>query len=167
MEKLMLLKGVTGTLIAYEDKVIISRPALYGKTVDRAFDYRAYEVLYKDPGWFVSGFIKFIPLKKADDDYYQKDILENIFNDGSAVLLRVFDLRTPSINLNLIQQYVDMYRLLHDRISEARRAPVPKSPVIVQSSVIVADELRKLADLYDEGFITGQEFETQKAKLLH
>ncbi len=38
--------------------------------------------------------------------------------------------------------------------------------VVIQQEVSVADELRKIKSLYDEGVLTKEEYEAQKAKLL-
>jgi Short C-terminal domain len=47
-----------------------------------------------------------------------------------------------------------------------RAAPVPESPG-PPSTEMVADELKKLAELRDQGVLTQEEFAAQKAKLLN
>jgi hypothetical protein len=43
---------------------------------------------------------------------------------------------------------------------------LPRRPPNAPSSTLIADELRKLADLRAEGILTEQEFTAQKEKLL-
>lgn len=45
-------------------------------------------------------------------------------------------------------------------------APPTSSPDVAPSSGLIADELRKLAELYKEGVLTDEEFAAQKARLL-
>jgi hypothetical protein len=42
----------------------------------------------------------------------------------------------------------------------------PPQPAVVQGTIVEADELRKLADLKQQGLLTDEEFSTAKAKLL-
>jgi hypothetical protein len=48
----------------------------------------------------------------------------------------------------------------------AVKASVPETTDADLSSVLIADELRKLADLRAEGILTDDEFAAQKARLL-
>jgi len=48
----------------------------------------------------------------------------------------------------------------------ARHKPTPKPVVVETQPTSVADELRKLKELADDGVITAEEFEAQKRKLL-
>lgn len=67
----------------------------------------------------------------------------------------------------LIEAWFRKHPLFYGNV--ARSAPTPTSPPAqsaAPSPSLIADELRKLADLHREGILTDQEFETQKAKLL-
>jgi Short C-terminal domain len=65
----------------------------------------------------------------------------------------------------LIENWFRNHRLFHGNV--ARTRPTPSGPPATQpDSSMIADELRKLADLRNEGILSEQEFEAQKAKLL-
>lgn len=54
----------------------------------------------------------------------------------------------------------------HAPVSAEQVAITPTPGPTTLSSQLIADELRKLADLRAEGILTDQEFETQKTRLL-
>lgn len=66
----------------------------------------------------------------------------------------------------LIESWFRNHKLFHGNV--ARTAPTPVGPPTVSSPAasMIADELRKLADLRNEGILSDEEFKTQKAKLL-
>lgn len=73
--------------------------------------------------------------------------------------------RIDNISKEMVPQFADFLR---NKLAVAKQLKQEQqsSPLIVQSDVSVADELRKFAELRDLGIITDEEFEAQKAKLL-
>jgi Short C-terminal domain len=66
----------------------------------------------------------------------------------------------------LIEGWFRAHKLFHGNV--ARSAPTPTAPPLTSSpaSAMIADELRKLADLRNDGILSPEEFDAQKAKLL-
>jgi hypothetical protein len=66
----------------------------------------------------------------------------------------------------LIEGWFRSHKLFHGNVS--RSTPTPTGPPAATGTgpSMIADELRKLAELRDEGILSNQEFEAQKAKLL-
>jgi hypothetical protein len=67
----------------------------------------------------------------------------------------------------VIERWFRGHKLFYGNV--VRSSPTPSGPPAqpaVNQSAMVADELRKLADLRNEGILSDQEFEIQKAKLL-
>jgi len=84
---------------------------------------------------------------------------------GNGATLAVVDV--PHGTSELIEQWFRRHPLFYGNV--ARAMPTPSGPPPAQSGVgssMIADELRKLADLRNEGILSAQEFEAQKAKLL-
>ncbi|MFI6756187.1 SHOCT domain-containing protein [Rhodococcus coprophilus] len=68
----------------------------------------------------------------------------------------------------LIEKWFQSHRLFNSKSTPTMVVPVqadPPAPAAASPSLI-ADELRKLADLQREGILTSEEFAAQKAKLL-
>jgi hypothetical protein len=67
----------------------------------------------------------------------------------------------------LIEAWFRKHKLFHGNVARSLPTPLaaPPPPTGATPSLI-ADELRKLADLQRDGVLTEEEFETQKAKLL-
>jgi hypothetical protein len=66
-----------------------------------------------------------------------------------------------------VEAWFRKHKLFHGNV--ARSAPTPSAPpstAAVPNPSMVADELRKLADLRNEGILSDEEFQAQKAKLL-
>jgi Short C-terminal domain len=59
-----------------------------------------------------------------------------------------------------------LLRLMQGTVAPPQFQPVVPPPTPQTSPLSVADELRKLAQLRDEGLISDQEFATQRARLL-
>jgi len=66
----------------------------------------------------------------------------------------------------LIEEWFRRHKLFHGNVS--RSVPTPTGPPVPTGTgpEMIADELRKLAQLRNEGILSDQEFEEQKAKLL-
>jgi Short C-terminal domain len=65
-----------------------------------------------------------------------------------------------------VEAWFRKHKLFHGNV--ARSAPTPSAPprAPVPNQSMVADELRNLADLRNEGILSDEEFQAQKAKLL-
>jgi len=161
MEQLMELKGTTGTIIVYTDRVVIKRKGVFaiasqsGFTGDRTYFYQDINsVEFKKPG-FTNGYIKFIVAGTIDRRATSSVLGSRNIEDPNTVILRAFKKSTPKLS-------EELYNLIMEKISEAR---TPKETVIMNSSSNL-DELKKLAELKETGVINEEEFEQQKAKLL-
>lgn len=96
---------------------------------------------------------------------------------GKKMLTREFNvlgngtlLGTATVNHGTAEIIEKWFREHPDFGANTRSAPTLPSaepaPVVAPSSALVADELRKLADLRAEGILTDSEFADQKRRLL-
>jgi hypothetical protein len=84
---------------------------------------------------------------------------------GNGATLAVVDV--PHGTSELIEQWFRNHKLFHGNV--ARSTPTPTGPPLAESAIstsMIADELRKLADLRNDGILSEEEFQAQKAKLL-
>lgn len=91
--------------------------------------------------------------------------LVNVFLGWSLfgwVVATVWAFKTTEPTTVVVQDDTSRHRWLESR-PPGNPVPVPQSPV---ASVSVADEIRKLADLRDQGLLTAEEFQAQKALAL-
>lgn len=158
---LMELKGTNGTIIAYENKVVISRKGIsaiasQGFKGDLTFFYSDLTGIdYKKPG-FTNGYIKFLtPGTQSTSPRVglMGSSLESM-HDESTVILRAFNSNTPKLS-------EDMYNLLKDRLNAAKSSSTSKS------ALSSADEILKYKQLLDAGIISQSEFEVKKKQLLN
>jgi hypothetical protein len=86
----------------------------------------------------------------------------HILGNGSTLAF----VDVPHGTSELIEGWFRSHRLFHGNV--ARSAPTPSGPpaAATASSSMIADELRKLAELRKEGILSNDEFEAQKAKFL-
>lgn len=161
MEKLMELKGTNGTVIAYDDKVVIERKGFFaflsqqGFTGSRTYFYKDINAVeFKKPG-LTNGYIKFILAGTIDSNATAGlfKTSQNSIQDQNTVVLRAFKKNTPKLS-------EELYNLIMENISKSRN-----SNIIQKSSNL--DELKKLAELKKDGVISEKEFEDQKQKLLN
>jgi uncharacterized membrane protein YdbT with pleckstrin-like domain len=110
-------------------------------------------------GWFAKRSME-IPLENISDVRFNQSVFERVIGAGDLVLEspgtfgqeRFSDVRNPEHVQKSIYEMTE---------SNRRRMAGSASP-----SASVADELAKLDRLRDEGVITEEEFEAQKARLL-
>lgn len=161
MGKLMELKGTNGTIIAYDDKVVIERKGFFaflsqqGFTGSRTYFYKDINAVeFKKPG-LTNGYIKFILAGTVDSNATAGlfKTSQNSIQDQNTVVLRAFKKNTPKFS-------EELYNLIMENISKSRN-----SNIIQKSSNL--DELKKLAELKKDGVINEKEFEEQKQKLLN
>lgn len=160
MEKLMELKGTNGTIVAYDDKVVIERKGFMafvsqkGFTGSRTYFYKDINAVeFKKPG-LTNGYMKFI-LAGTIDSNATAGIFrtsQNSMEDQNTVILRAFKKSIPKLS-------EDLYNLIMENISKNRNSNVAQ-----KSSNL--NELKKLAELKNTGVINEKEFEDQKKKLL-
>lgn len=163
--ELMSLKATNGTIIAYDDCVVVKRKGVFalsshGIVGDVTYFYKNLSAVeYKRPG-LVNGYLKFISAGTPFQNSSIKTINEmlstpkKISEDENTVLLRAFKKDTPTL-------CDKMYQLIKEKISESQAVNPP-----INTSLSVADEIQKLKSLLDNGIISQQEFESQKKKLL-
>ncbi len=66
----------------------------------------------------------------------------------------------------LIEKWFRSHKLFHGNVHRSAPPPTSAPPAASPAASMIADELRKLAALRDEGILTDQEFDAQKRKLL-
>lgn len=163
MEKLMELKGTNGTIVAYDDRVVIERKGAFafisqkGFTGNRTYFYKDVNAVeFKKPG-LTNGYIKFILAGTIDSNATTGifKTTQNSMEDQNTVILRAFKKETPKLA-------EELYNLIMENISKNRNS----NGAIIQSSSNL-DELKKLAELRDSGVINEKEFEEQKHRLLN
>lgn len=66
----------------------------------------------------------------------------------------------------VIERWFRSHTLFHGNVTRSTPTPVGPPTAAPPAASMIADELRKLADLRREGILTDDEFEAQKAKLL-
>ncbi len=158
---LMELKGTTGTIIAYKDKVVISRKGLFAAAThgfqgDRTFFYNDLTGIdYKKPG-LTNGYIKFLVpgVKDTSPRVGLMASSSDSMEDENTVILCAFNSNTPKLS-------EDMYNLLMEMIQKSKVAPT-QSP-----NISSADEILKFKQLLDAGIISQSEFDQKKRQLLN
>lgn len=66
----------------------------------------------------------------------------------------------------VIEKWFRSHKLFHGNVARSTPTPIGPPAIAPSTTSMIADELRKLADLRKEGILTDGEFEAQKAKLL-
>lgn len=145
-------KGSGATLFVYENKIVIRRHgfnswAIHGSKGDKEiFIKNITAIQMKEPG-FTSGFIQF----SLSGESGSKGGVFDAAKDENTIMLSYPQYKEFLKAKELIESYI----ALRDR---PQAAPI--------DSNLIADELRKLANLKTEGFLTDDEFQAQKKKLL-
>ena len=159
--ELMRLKGVNGTIVAYEDRIEIERkgPVAYaffaGSKGNKTYFYSdLVSIGYKKPG-INGGYFQFItpgsnPSAPTFDLMYGPT--RETQRDENVVLLNW---------LSDSEKAEQFYQLIFEKISEAKAGHVPVTPT--HSG---ADEIQKYNDLYHQGIITEDEFTAAKREIL-
>lgn len=158
---LMELKGTNGTVVVYEDKVIIKRKGLFalasqGIKGDTTFFYSNLSgVDYKKPG-LTNGYIRFVAAGTVTQN--SKTGLfstpTDSAQDPNTVILRAFNRKMPA-------QSEELYNLIMKKIDEVQSKQNTTMPAISS-----AEEIAKFKQLLDQGIITQEEFDAKKKQLL-
>lgn len=159
-QPIMELKGTNGTILAFDDKVIIKRKGLFafasqGIKGDTTFFYKNLSGIdYKKPG-MTNGYIRFVTSGTV-----AHNTKTGIFStplesaqDPNTVILRAFNRKIPILS-------EDLYNLIMEKINDVQAL---KNNVTTVSS---ADEIAKFKNLLDDGIITQEEFDAKKKQLL-
>lgn len=168
MDQLFELKGTNGIIIAYDDRVVISRKtftgfmAQGGATGDRTYYYQDLaSVEFKKASFVSNGYIKLI-LKGTNDKPAVVSLMGtnmSTFQDQNTVTFRAFDKSIPG-------KSEELYNLLSVKIKEYKdKANTIQINTVAGSSKM--DELKKLGELKDSGIITEEEFQIEKKKILN
>lgn len=160
MQELMRLKATNGTVIAYDDRVVISRKGLaafaaQGIKGDKTIFYSDLaSVEFKKPGW-TNGYMQFVYAGTVNTSAKVGVLGTSMksLKDENTVILRAFNKKVP-------QQSEELYNLLLKKIQEYKAS---SSRTDSRSST---DELEKLAALKEKGVITEEEFAAKKKQLL-
>lgn len=117
-----------------------------------------------------------IPLDRINTIFFHQRLFERVFGAGTLHIesagelgIQKFqDVRHPMDVQNLLYQAMeDNESRRYERMGEsAASAAEHSAPVVGAAPLSVADELAKLVDLRDDGHLTPEEFEQQKAALL-
>ncbi len=162
MKELMSLKGTDGTIIAYDDRVVISRQGLtaisaHGFKGDKTFFYTDLtSIEYKKPG-MTNGYIHFV-VPGASSHSPKVNLIgtsQNTLSDENTVTFRAFNKNVPS-------ESEELYNILLEQIQKAKSTN-NLSNNNFQSG---ADEILKYKSLLDSGIITQDEFNAKKKQIL-
>lgn len=134
------LKGSTKSILVAEDAVTISYKAMYhGFVGDKRIPFSSITAIqYKEAGGWLAGYIQFTIAGSIE-------WRGAVSQDENAVQ---FD-----------KKEADDFRALRDFIQ-------PLIGTSSRSTLSMADELTKLSKLRDDGVLTDDEFQAQKAKVL-
>jgi hypothetical protein len=83
----------------------------------------------------------------------------NVLGNGTLLASASVPHDTPE----KIERWFRAHPLFGQHVASTQTASQPSAP---QTSALIADELRKLAELRSEGILTNEEFSIQKARLL-
>lgn len=155
------LKATNGTVLVYNDRVVIKRTGLFafasqGIKGDTTFFYSNLSgVDYKKPG-MTNGYMRFVTAGTVN--YNSKTGLfatpTSSAQDPNTVILRAFNRKIPALS-------EEVYNLIIKKISEMQTS------FNVSAAVSSADEISKYKTLLDQGVITQNEFEQKKKQLLN
>jgi len=154
MEELAKFKGNGGTIIVFEDRVIIKRSWLsaLGTVGDRTYPYGSIgSVVYRKPG-LSDGYIQFIMPGNVSNTHDNLNLWS--FKDVTAMI------KDPNVVLfsGKAKEAEAVYNLIMKNIGEYNRGSTN-----VMSD---ADELEKFAALKAKGIISAEEFKAKKKHIL-
>lgn len=158
---LMELKATNGTIIVYNDRVVIQRKGLFaiasqGIKGNTTFFYRNLSgVEFKKPG-MTNGYMRFIV--SGTEAYNSRTGLfatpQSSAQDSNTVILRAFNRKIPALS-------EEIYNFILQKIREAQ------TNTAINAGISGADEITKYKILLDQGVITQEEFDKKKDKILN
>jgi Domain of unknown function (DUF4429) len=161
------IDGTNGSLIVYEDRVVLTRKTIMGFisqgfTGDRTIPFaNISSVEFRKPSLLANGYIQFIVpgtlpvLAKTGIFGTSQESLK----DPNTVVLRAF-------NSNVPVKAEAIYQLILNKIDEFAKIEGGKSVVTNDTKLSVADEIRKFKKLQEEGIISHEDFDRKKQQLL-
>lgn len=143
--------GVTGSLSAWRDRVVIRRKGWpYGTKSEKTVHMRSIgAVQWREPGGLMNGFIQ---IAHSGSQESKGGTFDAVKDENSIVFVK-----------KAAPDFARIRDFIQERISLAH-APQPAQAASAPTSL--ADELTKLAALRDQGVLTPEEFDAQKARLL-
>lgn len=157
------IDGANGSLVVYEDRVVITRKTIMGFiaqgfTGDRTILFsNISSIEFRKPSLLANGYIQFIVsgtlpvLAKTSIFGTSQESLK----DPNTVVLRAFNSKAEAI-----------YQLILNKIGESAKIEGGKSAVTSDIKLSVADEIRKFKKLQGEGIISQEDFDRKKQQLL-
>jgi hypothetical protein len=144
-----ILKGVNGQLLIFEDRVEITRKGALSKFTqgffkgDKTIYIHQITSIQVKKGGLTNGYIQF---SLGGGNESTKGILDAVKDENTVM----FSLHNNDLAAE-IKQYIE------------KAMPLSKTPASISN---IADEVRKLKILLDEGILTQEEFDKQKKRLL-
>ncbi|MFT3678768.1 MAG: PH domain-containing protein [Ferruginibacter sp.] len=130
-----------------------------------------------DESGFLSRYSKESPLDKINNVEYDQTFWGRIFGFGNVDIQTaaemgetVYDMiHHPKLLKDTITHAQEEYKKmqLHNQATQLAQAIATANPNMSHSKEMVADELQKLFNLYQQGAITQEEYQIQKNKLLN
>jgi Domain of unknown function (DUF4429)/Short C-terminal domain len=161
------IDGANGSLIVYEDRVVITRKTIMGFiaqgfTGDRTIPFSSISSIeFRKPSLLANGYIQFIvsgtlPVQAKTSIF---GTTQESFKDPNTVVLRAF-------NSNIPVKAEAIYQLILNKINESAKIEGGKSMLTNDIKLSVADEIRKFKKLQEEGIISQEDFDRKKQQLL-
>lgn len=161
-DEIMSLKGTNGTILVYEDRVVISRKGFFaaaaqGVKGDRTFFYTDITTVdFKRPTLLANGYITFIAggtMSQPVGNTIIGTTKSSTLHEDNTVVLRAFKKAVP-------EEAQRIYDFIMPKIAETKVAKTS------QPAASSADEIRKYKQLMDDGIISEEEYENKKSQLL-
>jgi len=162
MNELLRVKGANGEIIAYDDRVVISRKSfggfiLQGVRGDRTYYYKDLQgIEYRKPG-MINGYMKFIIAGGQDYGGTKSGVLMSKGGDDpNSVILRAFKKETVVLSEK-------MNELISGKLNEVKNNPTTTT----SSNSSIGDELLKYKNLLDSGAISEDEYNSLKNSIIN
>jgi hypothetical protein len=149
-EPLYQAHGITGSILCWRDRVVIRKKGWpYGTKSDKSIPIRSIgAVQFKVPS-MTSGFLQIAYSGSSES----KGGVFNAAQDENTVMFVKKDLHA----FQTVKGFIEFQQ---NKLNE------PSAPAAAAAPASLADELTKLATLRDQGILTPDEFDAQKARLL-
>ena len=148
------LKGNGKTLEVYENKIVIRAGLAFGRSTKEIYLSSINGIQVKKPGLAVPGYIQFTVSGYSEMKKQPRPFSLDLADDENTV---TFGSKAKYEEALIIKQKIESLKAKSSSISR---------PTVVMNQTSVADELRKLKTLLNEGVITQEEFNKIKNKLL-
>jgi uncharacterized membrane protein YdbT with pleckstrin-like domain len=148
---LVVAMGVGLILFSAVPKIVAWATSHFVVTTDR--------VIHRE-GWFAKRSME-IPLENISDVRFSQSVIERLIGGGDLILESAGEFGQQSFT------NIRRPESVQKTIYEMNEANLRRMQPDTAAPASVADELAKLDRLRDEGLLTDEEFETQKARLLN